>query len=179
MPWKKALNVHFISPTQRKKTEPDRPPLFISVQANPPNCEKKLKAWFKGRRFWWERLPQGTKRSMKRGYGVSWFICWALFGHVGTMLGLSRCWAIWRMFMAYLSQLCSRKKHLNNKKLLSRSCWRRLGAMLGLPLGTKWSMKRGYWVSWFICWALVGHVGTMLGLSKLMLSNLEDVHGLP
>ena len=39
-------------------------------------------------------------------------------------------------------------------------------------------MKRGYGVSWFICWALVGHVGTMLGLSKLMLRNLGDAHGL-
>ena len=48
--------------------------------------------------------------------------------------------------------------------------------MLGLPLGTKWSMKRGYWVSWFICWALVGHVGTMFGFSRRMLGNLEDVH---
>ena len=38
-------------------------------------------------------------------------------------------------------------------------------------------MKRGYGVSWFICWALVGHVGTMLGLSGLILGNLGDAHG--
>ena len=38
-------------------------------------------------------------------------------------------------------------------------------------------MKRGYGVSWFICWALVGHVGAMLGFSRHTLDNLEDVHG--
>ena len=50
--------------------------------------------------------------------------------------------------------------------------------MLGLSQGPKLSIKRGYGVSWFICWALVGHVGTMLGLSRLMLATLENVHGL-
>ena len=49
--------------------------------------------------------------------------------------------------------------------------------MLGLSQGPKLSMKRGYGVSWFICCALVGHVGTMLGLSVLLLGNMEDVHG--
>ena len=68
-------------------------------------------------------LSQGPKLSMKRGYGVSWFICWALVGHVGTMLGLPGLMlSIWRMFVAYLCQLYSQKKHLNIKKLLLRSC---------------------------------------------------------
>ena len=38
-------------------------------------------------------LPQGSKWSMKRGMG---FHCWAFLG---------LCWAIWRMFMAYLIKL--------------------------------------------------------------------------
>ena len=61
-------------------------------------------------------LSQGPKLSIKRGYGVSWFICWALVGHVGTMLGLSGLMlSIWRMFVAYLCQLCSQTEHLNSK----------------------------------------------------------------
>ena len=159
--------------------------------------------------------------------------CWAFLG---------LCWAIWRMFMAYLSQLCSQKstfevllrpalgpcwptsglkmKHEKGVwgfmvhvlgscwscrdhvgpfwayvgqfggcswpilanfvagKAPLRSCWGWPWGHVGLPQGSKWSMKTGYGVSWFMCWALVGHVGTMLGLSGLMLGSLEDVHGL-
>ena len=181
-------------------------------------------------------LPQGSKWSMKTGYGV--LVCHV--GSVWVFVGL--CWAVWRMFMAYLSQLCSQKstfevllrpalgpcwatsglkmKHENGVwgfmvhvlgscwscrdhvgpfwayvgqfggcswpilanfvagKAPLRSCWGRPWGHVGLPQGSKWSMKTGYGVSWFMCWALVGHVGTMLGLSGLMLGNLEDVHGL-
>ena len=106
-------------------------------------------------------LSQGPKLSMKSGYGVSWFICWALVGHVGTMLGLSGLMlSIWRMFVAYLSQLCSQKKHV------------------GPISGSKIKHEKG--VRSFMvhllgsCWPCRDHVGP----SCAYVEHLEDVRGL-
>ena len=134
-------------------------------------------------------LSQGLKLSMKRGYGVSWFIslgsCWPCRDHVGpfwayvehlemfvaylanfvarkSMLGLSLSGlmlSIWRMFVAYLSQLSSQKKHLNSKKLLLRSCCGRPWGHVGPISGAKIKHEKGVWVSWFICWVGVREEG--------------------
>ena len=155
----------------------------------------------------WATSGLKMKHEKGMGFHVSFVgLLLVMSKQIWAFLGL--CWAVWRMFMAYLSQLCSRKSmgflcvmlgpfgslwayvgqfggcswpilaNFVARKAPLRSCWGRPWGHVGLPQGSKWSMKTGYGVSCFICWALVGHVETNLGLSGLMLGSLEDVHGL-